>query len=82
MTNALRKAPQHTAVGFKQTVSSSPHPHAASPPFPAQGPGEASRTFIFPALHHMALCAWHWSEHTKQTRPAPPVVCVQGVLGG
>lgn len=21
MTNALRKAPQHTAVGFKQTVS-------------------------------------------------------------
>lgn len=26
MTNALRKAPQHTAVGFKQTVSSSPLP--------------------------------------------------------
>lgn len=28
MTNALRKAPQHTAVGFKQTVSSNSHPFA------------------------------------------------------
>lgn len=30
MTNALRKAPQHTAVGFKQTVSGSSHPHTVS----------------------------------------------------
>lgn len=28
LTNALRKAPQHTAVGFKQTVSTPTHvPH-------------------------------------------------------
>lgn len=29
MTNALRKAPQHTAVGFKQTVSG----EGAGPPW-------------------------------------------------
>ena len=43
MTNALRKAPQHTAVGFKQTVSGNSRPSAVCSsarilvPFPCVG---------------------------------------------
>uniref|UniRef100_A0A8C3L9Z3 26S proteasome non-ATPase regulatory subunit 3 n=1 Tax=Chrysolophus pictus TaxID=9089 RepID=A0A8C3L9Z3_CHRPC len=50
MTNALRKAPQHTAVGFKQTVSRNlPCSHGVSLCFPPHpGPSSFPHTFSLP----------------------------------
>lgn len=85
MTNALRKAPQHTAVGFKQTVSNNSHPFATCSSdnlvlLPYVGAKEGSLVFIIAEVASDA-CAQHCSGHIKQMPPAPLAVYVQSVLG-
>lgn len=80
MTNALRKAPQHTAVGFKQTVSSASHARAAPSSdnafalLPCAGAREGLLNLHYPEVaSHVRLCVVLIRAHEADSA-APPVV--------